>query len=94
MPAGTAAELFWSNVSQAAGRDRCAHPVRCKREGECSCYVVEALGLKALDKTVDWLRAQKPKRIANLLDFANNPRLIELCEQVIAWSVAPANRPN
>ncbi|WP_437319654.1 hypothetical protein [Sorangium sp. So ce385] len=84
---------FWLTVSRAAKRDQCTRLSLCREEADCSCWVVESLGEKALERAVEWIESEMPRRVANLLDIEHDKALASLCEEIAAWTVAFAGRP-
>ncbi|MFO0761480.1 MAG: hypothetical protein U0359_33685 [Byssovorax sp.] len=93
MDHGAGEGSFWTEVGRCGQRDRCASKSPCRNEAECTCFVIDALGPRALDRAVAWMRSQPPARLANLLDFAHDTILTDLCSQIVAWGIAQAGRP-
>ena len=82
---------YWSQIARNAGRDHCTRPSteRCSKKEECKCYVVDALGDKALSDVVTWMKTRKSKRqLAKDFHFSERPELRDLADEVLAWGLA------
>lgn len=94
MPPDSEEKSFWSELCHKTHREDCLQAATCQKESDCVCIVVEGLGEHALEHAVRWLCGQGPRRLANLLSFERDRRLVELCEIIVAWGLAPAGRPS
>lgn len=90
-PAGPEEE-FWSDVARAAQRDRCRAPDDCRAAGGCACFVVEGLGVKALARAVEWIREQRPERLARMFALDADPDVTHLAALLASWGCALPQR--
>lgn len=76
---------FWAPLAQGAA---CSKPDPCtadKKEGECSCYLFEGLGDKALTAVVAWL---KQRAIEDLPALFGHHVVSDLGALIAAWGAA------
>ncbi len=82
---------YWGEIAKKAKRDQCTRSSleQCTEREECRCYVVDALGDKALADVVTWMKARKSKRdLAARFGLAKNADLSALADEVLAWGLA------
>ncbi len=84
---------YWLEIAKKTKRDRCnrSPSEACTRREECKCYVVDALGSKALEDVVVWLEKQRAKRtLAKRFGLTKNAQteLALLADEILAWGLA------
>jgi len=82
---------YWGEIAKKAKRDQCTRSSleQCTKREDCRCYVVDALGDKALADVVTWMKARKSKRdLAARFDLSRNADLSALADEVLAWGLA------
>jgi hypothetical protein len=86
-----AEQSYWCDVAKKANRDQCVRSTseQCKKRDECRCFVVDALGGKALSDVVAFLTKQKSKKgLAARFRLTQDPALTELADEVLSWGLA------
>lgn len=86
-----AEQSYWRDVAKRARRDLCSRPTseQCTKREDCRCYVVDALGEKALADVVAWLKTRKSKSdLASHFDLSHNEALSALADEVLSWGLA------
>ena|GEM_PF-5738537 len=82
---------YWGEIAKKAKRDQCTRSSleQCTKREDCRCYVVDALGDKALADVVTWMKVRKSKRdLAARFDLSRNADLSALADEVLAWGLA------
>lgn len=82
---------YWGEIAKRAKRDQCTRSSleQCTEREECRCYVVDALGDRALADVVTWMKARRSKRdLAARFGLAKNADLSALADEVLAWGLA------
>ncbi len=82
---------YWSQIARNGGRHLCTRSAteQCTKKEECKCYVIDALGDKALSDVVAWMKSKKSKRaLLPRFDLARRPELRDIADEVLAWGLA------
>jgi hypothetical protein len=90
-PKTTAEGDHWRDIAVKSGRDACVRAVRdqCTEPKQCTCYVVDALGDKALADVVAWLGATKSKRsLVSRFALREDTDIGALADEVLAFGLA------
>lgn len=82
---------YWRGIAETARRDQCTKSTaeQCTKREECACYVVDALGDRALAAVLAWMQSRKSKKeLATRFGLSQSPELCALAEEVLAWGLA------
>jgi hypothetical protein len=95
LPPGSPEATFWSQAATDVQREQCQQVglPPCGTEQNCQCYVADGFGPDALELAVAWLAPRDPRRNARLLGIERRTPVGDLCEKLLAWGIAPAERP-
>lgn len=83
---------FWRSAAKSLQRHACTNPDQALSCGwdkkNRRCFVTPALSDKALHLAVSWMQRQDRRRVAKLIRLREDPRLLDLCETIVAWGIA------
>lgn len=92
-PESEAEGAYWQDIARKTRRDRCTQPtsMQCKRRADCKCFVVDALGSRALADVVAWMSSKKSRKaLLPLFDPESTQEISALCDEVLSWGIAMA----